>query len=109
VGNIEEERLPQPLPPFLKPLGVAGRAEASGPTGETKKKFSLAGGTTNPGKTTLGIAAVKKAVDDFLDDRPEIAICLLETLLVLLQEAFEMIEQYPVENGPLWMTDAIDS
>jgi hypothetical protein len=57
-------------------------AEASGPTGETKKKFSFAGGTTNPGKTTLGIAAVKITLHHFLDDQPEKTALLLKTALI---------------------------
>jgi hypothetical protein len=49
------------------------------------------------------------ALDDFLDDRAEEAVLLLETLLVLPDEALKMMEQHPVENRALRMTSTVDS
>jgi len=65
--------------------------------------------TADPGERAAGIAAVKIILDDVLDDRTEIAVRLLETLLVLRDEALKMMEQHPVENGPLRMTRTIDA
>jgi hypothetical protein len=61
------------------------------------------------GEPTARIAAVKILLHDVLDDRPEIAVCLLETFLVFRDEALEMMEKHPVEDGPLRMSRAIDS
>ena len=65
VRNIEEERLPHPLPPFLQPLGMTRGTESPGLAGKHQK--------------------------------------------MLRQEAFKMMEQYPVKNGPLRMTRTIDA
>ena len=40
VGDIQEERLPHPLAPFLKPLGMTGWTEASGAAGEHKTRYT---------------------------------------------------------------------
>jgi len=53
------------------------------------------------------IAAVKILLDDLLDDRTEIAVRLLEAALILRQEVIEVVEQNPVEDGPLRMTRTI--
>jgi len=39
VRNIEKERLTNPLPPFLKPLGMARGAKAAGLTGKRQQMF----------------------------------------------------------------------
>jgi hypothetical protein len=109
VGDIEEKRLSHPFPPFLQPLGMTGRTEAARLTGKHQKVFRPAARAADPGETAAGIAAVKKLLDDALDDRTEIAVRLLETLLVLRDEAFKMMEQHPVENGPFGMTRTIDA
>ena len=74
MRNIEKERLPHPLTPLFKPLGVAGRAKPSGLAGKHQKMFRLAARTPDPGKAALRIAAVEIALDDILDDRPEISL-----------------------------------
>jgi hypothetical protein len=61
------------------------------------------------GEPGTRIAAVKILLHDVLDDRPEIAVGLLETLLVFRDEALEMMEKHLVKDGPLRMTRAIDS
>ena len=83
VRNVQEERLPHPLPPFLQPLGMTGRTEGPRLTGKHQKMFCPAARAPNPGKAAARIAAVQIALDDVLDDRTEIAVCLLETLFVL--------------------------
>jgi hypothetical protein len=54
-------------------------------------------------------ATVEILLHDGLDDRPEIAVGLLETLLILRDETLEMMEKHPVEDGPRRMSGTIDS
>ena len=65
--------------------------------------------TADPGEPAAGIAAVKILLDGVLDDRTEIAVRLLETLLVLRDEALKMMEEHPVENRAFRMARAVDS
>jgi hypothetical protein len=60
--------------------------------------------TPDAGKASPGVAAVKILLDHLLDDRPEEAVLLLETSLILSQEPVEMMEQHPVKDGPLRMS-----
>lgn len=55
------------------------------------------------GKPATRIAAVQIALDDFLDDRAEEAVLLLEAALILGQETLEIMEQHPIKGGPLGM------
>jgi len=55
------------------------------------------------------VSAFEVALHDFLDDRPEITVVPLETALILGQEALEMGEKHPVENGSLRSARTIDS
>jgi hypothetical protein len=108
VRNVEEERLPHPLAPLLQPLGVAGRTESPCLAGEGQEMFRPAARAPNPGKPAAGIAAVEVLFDDLFDDRTEKAIFALKTLLIFRQEALEMMEQHPVEDGLLWMTRTVE-
>jgi hypothetical protein len=65
--------------------------------------------TDHEGESAFRVAAIKITLDHVLDDRPEIAMLPLEPALILAQEPVEMMEQNPVEDGPLWMSRAIDS
>jgi len=109
MRNIEEERLPHPLAPLLKPLGMARRAKSSGLAGKHQQMFRPAAWAPDPGKAAARIAAIEIALDDLLDDRPEKAVFPLEPALVFRDEPLEMVEKHPVENGPFRMTRAIDS
>jgi len=60
--------------------------------------------TDHEGESATGIAAIKVALNDLLDDRPEEAVLSLEAALVLGQEALKMMEQHPVENRALRMS-----
>ena len=51
-----------------------------------------------------GVAAVEIALDDLLDDRPEISALPLESVFIGGEEAVKMMEQHPVENDPLRMS-----
>ena len=55
------------------------------------------------------VTAVQTALHDFLDDRPEEAILLLEAALIFSQEPVEVMEQHPVEDGALGMSRTITS
>ena len=66
-------------------------------------------GTADAGKPAAGIAAVKIALDDFLDDRPEEAALLLEAMLILREEALEVMKEHSVEDSPLRMPRTIHS
>jgi hypothetical protein len=93
----------------LKPLLMTRWAETTGAAGKHKKPFLATVGTPNAGKSAARIAAVQIALHDFLDDRPEEAVFLLETAFLLAQEALEVMEQYPVEDGPLRKSRTIDA
>ena len=65
--------------------------------------------TPEAGKPAERDAAVEVALLDFLDDRPEEALFLLETSLILGQEPVEIMKKHPVEDGPLRISRTIDS
>jgi hypothetical protein len=65
--------------------------------------------TPDPGKAALRIAAVEIALDDILDDRPEISIVPLEPALIFRDEPLKMMKKHPIENGAFRMTRAIYS
>jgi hypothetical protein len=109
VWDVEEERFPHPLPPFLKPFGVTGGAKPSGLAGKHQKVFCPAVRTTDPGEPAARIAAVEILLDDVFDDGTEIAIVPLESVLVFRDEPLEMMEKHPVKDGLLRVTGAIDS
>jgi len=109
IRNIQEERLPHPLAPLLKTLGMAGGAKPSGFAGKHKQMFGPAARAPDPGKSAAGVAAVEIALDDVLDDRPEEAVFPLKTPLIFRDEPLEMMEKHPVENGAFRMARAVDS
>jgi hypothetical protein len=65
--------------------------------------------TADAGKAAARIAAIQIALDDFLDDRPEKTILLLEAALILGEEPVKIVKEQPVQDGALWMSRAIDS
>jgi hypothetical protein len=62
LQDIQKKRLPHPLPPFLKPVGVTGGAKPPGLAGKQQKMFGPAARTTDPGEPVAGIAAVKTSL-----------------------------------------------
>jgi hypothetical protein len=88
---------------------VAGRAKAPSFTGKRQEMLHPAAGTADPGEPATGIAAIQVFFNDFPDDRPEIAVRPLKTLLVFRDEALKVIEEYPVENGSLRLARTVDS
>ena len=53
MGNIQKERLPHPLAPFLKPFGMARRAESPGAAGEHEEPLLATIRTSYAGKSAL--------------------------------------------------------
>jgi hypothetical protein len=88
---------------------VTRRAESPASAREHNKPLLTTVRTPDPGEPAARVAAVKVALDDFLDDRPEKTIFLLEAALILGQEPVEVMKKHPVEDGPLGMTRAVDS
>jgi len=88
---------------------VAGRAESARFTREHKKPVFPTAGAADPSKPAAGVAAVGITLHDLLDDQPKKAILPLETVPVLGEKPVEMMEQHPVEDGPLRMSGTIDS
>jgi len=98
MRDVEKKRLPHPLAPFLKTLGVARRTEPSPLAEEGQELFRMTVRAADPGESALRIAAVEIALDDLLDNGPEIAV-----------GPPEMMEKHPVEDGPLRMSRTIHS
>ena len=71
--------------------------------------FTMAVRAADPGEAGVRIAAVEIALDDLLDDRPEMTICLLKVALVGRQESVEIMEQHPIEDCALRMARKVDS
>ena len=71
--------------------------------------FRPAAWAADPGEAAAGVAAVQVALDDILDDRPEISVVPLEPALIFRDEPLEMMKKHPVENGPFRMSRTIDS
>jgi di/tripeptidase len=109
MRDVEKKHLPHPLAPLLKTLGMARRAKPSALAGKHQQMFLPAARAPDPSKSAAGVAAVKIALDDLLDDRPEITIVPLEPALVFGDEPLEMMKKHPVENGAFRMTRAVDS
>jgi hypothetical protein len=137
VWDIHEERLPHPLPPLLKALGMTGGTEPPGLAGKHQKMLRPAVRTADAGKPAPGVAAVQTslrgakrrsnlmhwrymmrsprslrslvmAFGHFLDDRTEEPIVLLEAALIPGQELVEGIKQHRAEDSPLRTPRTID-
>jgi hypothetical protein len=94
---------------MVNPLGMARWAESPCPAREHNEPLLGAVGTSDAGEPAFQIAAVKILLDHLLNDRSEKPVFPLETTLILRQEPIEMMQQHPVENGPLRMSRTIDS
>jgi len=75
---------------------------------KSQQMFRPAVRTTDPGESALRIAAVKILLHDVLDDRPEVAVLPLETVLVLGEKPVEMMEEHPIENRAFRMSRTVD-
>ena len=85
------------------------RAESPGAAGEHQKPIFPTVRTADAGESATGVPAVQIALHDFLDDRPEEVVLLLEPALILHQKPVEIVKKHPGENRAFWMTRTIDS
>ncbi len=69
----------------------------------------MAVGTADAGESAARVTAIEVTRNDFLDDRAEEAVLLLEAALIFGQETVEVMKQHPVEDGPLGMPGTIHS
>jgi hypothetical protein len=58
---------------------------------------NMGGDSGDAGKAAHRIAAIQVLLDDILDYRTEIAMLLLETILIFLKELLEIIEEHPIK------------
>jgi hypothetical protein len=105
---MQKKIFPYPLSPLLTSLGMARWTESACLAGEHQQPLFLAVGTPDAGKAAHRIAAIQVLLDDILDYRTEIAMLLLETILIFLKELLEIIEEHPIKYSVLRMTLAVD-
>ena len=109
VRNIQKECLSYPLAPLLQPLGMTRGAEAPGAAGKHQESLVPTVRTANPSKSAARVATIQITLHDLLDDKPEVAIFLLEAALILSQKLVEVMKQHPIEHRALRMTRTVDS
>ncbi len=109
LGGDRSQLLPHPFAPFLQALGMAGEAEPPGATGEHQQVLFPTVGIADAGKPAAQIAAVKVAPHYLLDNGAEEAVLFLEAMLILREEAVEVMKKHPVEGSPLRMSGTINS
>jgi len=109
VRHVEKERLSHPFPPLLESLGMEGGAEAPCPAGKHQQAVVPTARTADPGDSRARIAAVEIALYHLPYDGPKEAALLLESALILRQEALEMMKQQPGEDRAHRMERTIDS
>jgi|GEM_PF-7017337 len=88
----QEKVFPHPLAPLLKPFGVTGRTKSSAAKGKHDEPLLPTVGTVDAGKGAARVAAVEVVLDHLLDDRPQLAVLLLEAVLILAQERVQVME-----------------
>ncbi len=65
--------------------------------------------TADSGKSAARIAAVKVALHYLLDNGAEEAVLSLKAMLILCEEAVEVMKKHPVEDSALRMSGTIYS
>jgi hypothetical protein len=71
--------------------------------------FTVAVRAADPGEAGARMPAVEIALDDLLDDRPEMTELLLNKALVDCQDPVEVMEQHPIEDRALRLARTGDS
>jgi len=66
--------------------------EAAGAAGEHQEVFLPTVGTPDEGEATARVAAVEVALDDFSDNRPQVALILLEAALIFCQKPAKVMK-----------------
>jgi len=108
VRDIQEKFLPHPFAPLLTSLGMTGGTESACLAGKHQQPLFPTVRTPDAGKAAHGIAAVQILLDDILDYRTEIAMLLLETILIFSKEPLKIIKKYSIEYCVFRMTLAVD-
>ena len=108
VGDIEQKLLPHPLAPFLTAFRMTRRTKSAGFAGKHEEALRSTVGTPDAGKPAHRIATVEILLNDILDDGTEIAVLLLETILILSKEPLKIIKEHPIKNSVFRMTLTID-
>ena len=109
MRHIEKEFFPHPFAPLLKALGMSGGTEPSRATGEHQNMLRLAVRTADACRPALWVAVVNITLNDFFDDRPEVAVLLLEAGFIFLKKLVKLMEKHSVEHGAFRMSGTIDS
>jgi hypothetical protein len=99
VDHGEQAFLEQPLRPFLRTPGLAGRAESPAFTRERQKSLVPAPVAADPGEPVHGIPAVQKAGNDPFGDRPQGPVPVLELFLILRNEEVPVVHQQTIEGA----------
>jgi hypothetical protein len=86
---------------------MAGRTKMPPLTRKWQYVFMLAVITFNPGKSHMGITAVKKHIDDISDIRSPISVFLSVFLLPYLFKLFKIIFDQPVVSIFSWSSGGI--
>jgi len=96
------------LGPLLTSLGMTRRTEPAGFAGKHQEALFPTVWAPDAGKSAHRIAAVEITLDHLLDHRTEIAILLLEPILIFLKKPLKIIKKHPVKNRMFRMTLAVD-
>jgi hypothetical protein len=97
-----------PLTPFLAALGMTGGTESPGLAGKHNKSFRPAVRTSDPRKSTLGIAAVQVLLYHFLDNWTQVTKVSFKPVFIFKKKWLKIMEKYAVKNGAFRMMLAVD-
>jgi len=108
VGNIKEKFFPHPVAPLLPPLGMTGGTESACLTGKHEEALFPAVWTPDAGKPAHRIPTVKILLNNILDHGTEIAVLLLEPIIIFSKEPLKIIKEYPIKNRVFRMMLPVD-
>jgi len=109
VGDIQQELLPHPLSPFLTAFCLTGGTKAAGFAGKHQKALFPTVWTPDAGKPTHRVATVEILLNNILDNRPEIAVLLLETIIIFPKEPLKGIKEHTIKNRVFRMSLPVDT
>jgi len=97
-----------PLAPLLPAFGMTRWTKSACLAGKHQQALFSTVLAPDAGKSAHRIAAVEILLYNILDHRPEIAVLLLEPILIFSKELLEIIKKHPIKNGVFRMTLAVD-
>jgi hypothetical protein len=86
MGNIKEKFFPHPTTPLLTALGMARRTEPACIAGKHQQALFPAVWTPDAGKPAHRIPTVEIPLNNILDHGTEIAVLLLELIIIFSKE-----------------------